>query len=355
MSTKPTIFSWKMLAAVLALCLPAGAAGAGAGAVRAEADSPDGYRVSEPVVHGNLAIYFVHGTSRPGRVPLTLQEALKRRVIEVRETGNVNTLEIENNGDEEIFIQGGEIVKGGKQDRVLSMSMVVPPRSGAIPIGAFCVEHGRWSPRGAEEARRFSSAAASLPSRRAKLDLADSTAGSGAVGTAQQRIWDGVAKIQDKLSSNLGASVKEPQSQSSLQLSLENGRLVREQDDYIAALEPRGLSDNDIVGYVFAINGKVNSADIYPSNGLFKKLWPKLLRASVTEAIGEKSAAAEPAPQRADVAAFITSLNGRRTEEKNAGKAATIRKRESEAALFTETRPAAAPASGWVHRNYLAR
>jgi len=353
MPMTPTIFSWKMLAAVLALCLPAGAMGAGAGAAGAGAESPDSYRVSDPVVHGNLAIYFVHGASREGRVPLTLQEALKRRLVEVRETGNVNTLEIENNGDEEIFIQGGEIVKGGKQDRVLSMSMVLPPRSGTIPIGAFCVEHGRWSPRGAEEAQRFSSAAASLPSRRAKLDLADST--TGGVGTAQQRIWDGVAKIQDKLSSNLGASVKEPRSQSSLQLSLENGRLAREQDDYVAALEARGLTDTDIVGYVFAINGKVNSADIYPSNGLFKKLWPKLLRASVTEAIGEKNATAEPVPARADVAAFITSLNGRRTEENNAGKAATVRKRESEAALFTETRPAAAPAAAWVHRNYLAR
>ena len=56
------------------------------------------------------------------------------------------------------------------------------------------------------------------------------------------------------------------------------------------ALEQAGEKDDDVVGYVFAVNGKLNSADVYPSNGLFRKMWPKLLQASVTEAIGEKNA-----------------------------------------------------------------
>ena len=95
---------WKMLAAILPLCLPAAALGA---------DNADAYRVSEPVVNGNLAIYFVHGPSRGGPVPLTLEEALTRKVVEVRETGQVNVLEIENTGGEDVFIQAGDIVKGG--------------------------------------------------------------------------------------------------------------------------------------------------------------------------------------------------------------------------------------------------
>jgi len=342
-----------MLAAVFALALPAGA-------LAAAADAPEGYRLSEPIVHGNLAIYFVHGTSRGGPVPLTLQEALARKVIEVRETGKVNELEIENTGDDEIFIQGGEIVKGGKQDRVLPMSLVVPPHSGNLAVSAYCVEAGRWTQRGAEDAQKFTTAAASVPSRSAKLDLAATAAappvtGGSAIGTTQQRIWDGVKRIQGKLSNNVGAAVASPRSQSSLQLSLENGQLAREQAAYVDALERRGLEADDIVGYVFAINGKMNSADIYSSNGLFKKLWPKLLRASVTEAIGEKDAAAEPTPQRAAAAGFLTSLNGRRTVESDAGRTATVRKRETNAAVFTETRPAAAAPSAWVHRNYLAR
>jgi hypothetical protein len=40
----------------------------------------------------------VHGTSNDGRVPLTLEEALKANVVRVYETRSVNELAIENLG-----------------------------------------------------------------------------------------------------------------------------------------------------------------------------------------------------------------------------------------------------------------
>src|SRR6202162_3049008 len=163
---RPMPGKWKILATLLSLCLPQ------CGGVHAETDNPEGYRLSDPVVHGNLAIYFVFGKSRSGPVPLTLQEALARKVITVRETGQVNELQVENIGADEVFIQSGDIVKGGQQDRVLSVSMLLPPPSGAISIDSFCVESGRWSARGVEDARTFSSATAALPSRSAKLAIA---------------------------------------------------------------------------------------------------------------------------------------------------------------------------------------
>ena len=75
-------------------------------------------------------------------------------------------------------------------------------------------------------------------------------------------------------------------------------------------LQSAGAKKADIIGFVFAINGKLNSADIYSSNGLFRKMWPKLLRASVTEAIAEKgrSAGLKP-PSMADVRAFFKRNN----------------------------------------------
>lgn len=347
---------WKMFATLLALTVLQG------GAAGAETDNPEGYRLSDPVVHGNLAIYFVHGRSRSGPVPLTLQEALARKTIEVRETEQVNELQIENTGDEEIFIQAGDIVKGGKQDRVLSVSLVLPPHSGIVPIPSFCVEHGRWSARAGEDVQRFSSANAVLPSREAKIKmvrpapLPTNGASVAEIGTRQQEIWNSVARIQGKLTTNLGASVAAPRSQTSLQLSLENRRLEREQAEYLAALQPRGDQDDDILGYVFAINGKVNSADIYPSNALFRKMWPKLLRASITEAIGERDAAAAPAPPTGDVSGFIASADkARKVETRAATKLGRVRTRESAGVLFRESRPAAAPAQSWIHRNYLAQ
>ena len=115
-------------------------------------------KVSGPHVHENLAIYFIHGNSADGPVPLTLSEALAKGRVQVIETGRVNELQIENTGDEEVFVQVGDIVKGGKQDRVLTVSLVLPPKSGMIPIASFCVEQGRWSARGTEDHAKFTSA-----------------------------------------------------------------------------------------------------------------------------------------------------------------------------------------------------
>src|SRR6476646_1233987 len=131
----------------------------------------DDYRVSGPVIHDNLAIYLVHGKSAAGPVPLTLDEALARRTVKVHETGNVNELQIENLGAEHVFVQSGDIVKGGQQDRVLTVSLLLPPTSGRIPIASFCVEQGRWTARGKEDVKTFAAASAVVPSREAKIAM----------------------------------------------------------------------------------------------------------------------------------------------------------------------------------------
>src|SRR5262249_9539743 len=124
----------------------------------------EGIRVSGPIVHDNLAIYFVHGAAASSPVPLTLQEALAKGTVKVHETGSVNELTVENTGTDEVFVQAGDIVKGGRQDRVLSVDLLLPPRSKKVSIAAFCVESGRWTARGAEDARQFSSSASAMPS-----------------------------------------------------------------------------------------------------------------------------------------------------------------------------------------------
>src|SRR5262249_59994391 len=107
------------------------------------------------------------------------------------------------------------------------------------------------------------------------------------------------------LTGNIGDKVNSAQSASSLQLALENEKLVTAQQAYVKALKAVGEADGDIVGYVFAVNGKLNSADVYPSNGLFRKMWSKLLAASATEAIGHKDEARDDAPSIEAVTAFL--------------------------------------------------
>jgi hypothetical protein len=334
------------------------------GRARAEAPASPPPEISGPFTHGNLSIYFVHGQSAPGPVPLTLQEALAKESVRVDETGSVNELKIENLGDEDVYIQSGDIVRGGRQDRVLTTSFILPKKSGAVPVASYCVEHGRWSKRGVEDATKFGSSANSIPSREAKVAMkarpasasaepSSPRAGYSDTGERQRAVWDEVARMQEKLSAGVAAPVASAQSDTSLELSLDNAKLKETREAYVKALEGKAEAA-DIVGFAFAVNGRINSADVYPSNGLFRKMWAKLLTASVTEAIGEKAAAASDAapPTQDAVRAFFAGAEKGKADAQRIGDLAKQEVRDAGSALYVE----AARADGrWVHRNYLAK
>lgn len=330
------------------LLMAAGVAGA--------TPTPESAQITGPFSHDNLAVYFVHGKSKVSPVPLTLQEALAKGAVQVSETGNVNTLAIENFGDEAVFVQAGDVVKGGRQDRTLTVSLVLPPKSGRIPIASFCVEHGRWSARGAEDARSFASSVSAVPSREMKLAMqaplpAAPADGGIATATRQQKVWADVAVAQERLAAATGADVRAKASATSLQLALENEKLTGMRKTYAAALKAAGEADDDIVGYVFAVNGKLNSAEIYESNGLFRKMWPKLLDASATEAIGRRNDRRDAAPAVKAVYAFLSSADAAKIEEKPLSFGVNRVTRESAKEVIFET----SRAGGFVHRSYLSK
>jgi phosphoribosylaminoimidazole carboxylase (NCAIR synthetase) len=87
----------------------------------------------------------VHGKElMPGKNFLTLQEALAQKKVIVYETKDVNELAIRNLSNQDVYVQSGDVVRGGDQDRMISIDFIVPPRSKRIPIAAFCVESDRW-------------------------------------------------------------------------------------------------------------------------------------------------------------------------------------------------------------------
>ena len=326
-----------------------------------------GIRVSGPHTFENLAVYFVHGTSAVGAVPLTLEEAVAKGTVQVIETGRVNELQIENTGTEQVFVQAGDIVKGGKQDRVLTVSFLLPAKSGRLPMASFCVEQGRWTVRGKEDASKFSSAAEAMPSRAALLAMAapptakaggyrpaGEVPGNAEVAAKQKQVWDSVATTQNKLAGGLNSSVASPMSGTSLQLSLENEKLKQARKDYLAALQAKGEADADILGYAAAINGQLSSANLYPSNALFRKMWSKQLAAVATEAIGEKTGAAPagPPPSAATASAFLVEAEQGRRSEQASAVGTRQESRDSDKALYNETRTGDGK---WVHRSYLAK
>jgi len=178
-------------------------------------------------------------------------------------------------------------------------------------------------------------------------------AAAAEVGERQQQLWRSVARTQTKLAGGVGQPVAAPASSSSLQLALENEKLKQTQAAYVQALQTAGERDADTVGYVFSVNGKLNSADVYPSNGLFRKMWPKLLHASVTEAIGERGGAADDALPTADaVLAFLAAAEAGKATQKSLNETVRLETREGEGTLYFATQRAS---GGWVHRNYLAK
>ncbi|HEV7373092.1 MAG TPA: DUF6569 family protein [Pyrinomonadaceae bacterium] len=308
-----------------------------------------GYKISGPYTQGNLTIFLIHGQdTMGGQKFLTLSEALDRKVVVVHETKDVNELAIENvSSVDEVYVQSGDIVKGGQQDRVLAVDLIVPPRSGKIPIAAFCVEHGRWQKRGSEAAGKFESSNDRIASRDLKI-ATNATKSQG-------EVWDKVSETQAKLSVNAEVTVTSNASASSLQLSLENKKVKEMTGNYVKKLS--GIIDgkSDVIGYAFAINGKINSADVYGSSVLFRKLWPKLLKASAVEAIAElqKGAKFEEATAESVRTFFDEAEKGKASDNEVTARVRMVTRETDKNVLF-ETRDEKQK-DAWLHRSYVMK
>lgn len=314
----------------------------------AAASAQSGYRISAPHTYKNLTIFLIHGKDEAsGKNVLTLQEAMEMKVLRVYETSDVNELAVENVSKHyDVFIQSGDIVKGGKQDRVLAVSIVIPARSGRVLIEAFCVESGRWEKRRGEEVGQFSSSNDRLVTKDLKLAANKSS--------SQQEVWAKVSEAQSRLSRNVGGSVAAPKSATSLQLSLENGKVAATSAEYIRNLQNVIAGKNDVIGYAFAINGKLNSADIYSSNVLFRKLWAKMLKATTIEAVAEaRGRDAGASPKSSDVSAFLNDSNKAKALERPTSGGARIVTREDKENVMFESR--GRDRNEIVHRSYVRK
>lgn len=305
------------------------------------------YRISGPYTHDNLSIFLIHAKSSGSANYLTLREALDQGKVVVHETGSVNELAIENLSSQDVYIQSGDIVKGGKQDRVFPEDTVLMPHSGKVPIPSFCVEHGRWTRRGAEASDRFTSSNQVLAMK--PLKMAARKPG------AQAEVWNEVEHAQRRLAQSVGvAGAFAPASPTSMQLTLENKQVTQATGAYVDQLSSIVNGKADVVGYAFAVDGAVNSADIYRSNDLFRGMWPKLLKAAAVEAVAERRSGTKfAAPTAADIRTVLSEAeNGRQTLQSTGGRAQIVRKDSAKTALF-DTRDSRSGES--IHKNYVVK
>jgi hypothetical protein len=306
------------------------------------------YRISGPYTHRNLTVFLVHGKDLlPGRNFLTLQEALAQKKVRVYETKEVNELAIQNFSNQDVYVQAGDIVRGGEQDRMISIDFIVPPKSGRMPIAAFCVESGRWSKRGAEQAAYFSSSENFAATKELKL--------AAKRARSQEAVWANVSVAQDKLSKNVAEVVAVSASPTSYELSVENDKVKETTAAYINALNGILRNKPDVIGFAFAINGKVNSADVYASHTLFAKLWPKLLKATATEALAELDQYANAEPVATEtVNAFLADSEQPQPKAKEVTQRVRVVTREDDNNIFFETQDRKEK-DAWVHRNYIRK
>jgi hypothetical protein len=236
-----------------------------------------------------------------------------------------------------------------------------------IPIAAFCVERGRWSKRGTEAADRFEASNQVVAGKSLEMAVREKQ--------AQARIWDQVASTQHELAVatqagagggsgggvGTGASSRTdiaggvvPRS-ASMQLALESKPVVAATQAYEQNLLKIVGANNDIVGFAYAINGKLSSADAYASNDLFRRMWPKLLKASAVEAVAERpNAKAFSPPDNASVRAALADADLGRTSTTDVTDHTSVVKKETDKLLVFETREGAG-GNQWVHKSYIAK
>jgi hypothetical protein len=282
------------------------------------------YKVLAPISHGNLTIFPVVATrTHDTRNFLTLDEGLRSGEVVVSEAGSarplirghqgyipgdgaeVNKLVLVNNSDRPLILLAGEIVTGGKQDRVVAKDRIVPAKSDPIDLAVFCVEPGRWV------ATKYDFGSFHGPMAQPSVRR------SAMADQNQARVWSEVRSSAAAMGSGASApAARALESTSSYAGVMSNPEVKQKVDDVAVPLEHsylgvmRELHDRDAVGVVVAVNGEIIWADIFASTSLLEKYWPKLIRSYAAEALTRPKNLGRPDIK--DAQAFLDDFGGRR-------------------------------------------
>jgi len=316
---------------------------------------PEGnWRLLDPVAYENITIFPVVSSSGQDTSPfLTLDEGLSSGEVIVSEQGaaglartrdgrpvyvpqynsgaSVNQLVLINRGKRPLLLLAGELVSGGKQDRIIGKDRIVPVGSDPLPLDVFCVEHGRWT-------------GASSQFGQSKTIVHPSVREQAAVAQNQNEVWDAVrsgtsAKLAPSHAGSAGgaAPLAMPRiTAESIQVAIdgaaptqsyakiyEGSRVGASVDGLVEELQRRfnratsGLKGERVVGVVVAYGGDVAWSDIFASGDLFEHYWSKLLRSYAVEALARPTYRETAAVT--DAREFLRNLNGREVVESEPG------------------------------------
>jgi hypothetical protein len=275
-----------------------------------------GWKLENPIVYKNLTIFPVTSDQTESTIDfITLEQGLKSGTVTVTEIGGgggqrggaeVNRLIVTNKSGKNLVLIGGEIVLGGKQDRIVGHDCVIEASNAPQPIDVFCVEHGRWqfgrSRSGANSGEGaglvgFAPGAIAAPNLREKAQAKKD----------QQAVWEEVTitASQNAVESATGT----------LGRVFEDKRVNSRLSEFARAFREK-LNGKNIVGAVVAINGEVVSADVFANGSLFQAYWPKLLKSFALQAVSSGSRVKRDASAIA-AEAFLARATSKESEEDN--------------------------------------
>jgi hypothetical protein len=348
------------LAVLLSCGLGVMAAGGGDSGAAVTGD----YKVLAPISHGDLTIFpivsaKVHDTSEF----ITLDEGIRSGDVVVTEVGNlhstmrrrppyvqrpysgaeVNRLVLVNNSKHPLILLAGEVVTGGKQDRVVGKDRIVPAESDPVDLSVFCVEHGRWI----ETSTKFDTHASVMlqPSVRMKAmaeqdqqkvwdavgesraamamavappspnPAATPAPSAGTGGGVSVEAGGGVGTTSETVEVTAAPSVVELNSTTSYAKARENKAVKKQLESIVQPMQKsyesviKQLRNQNAIGVVVAVKGRIVWADMFASTALLDKYWPKLLESYATEAMTASGARAEVSIK--DAQAFLDDWQAR--------------------------------------------
>jgi hypothetical protein len=346
------------LAGVLVLGLAAYVQQSGVQAAGGPQETSNGYyKVLAPIESGNLLLFPVVRTSgkSTGATPfITLDEGIKSGQVEVTEAGRarglvrqrdmiigvppyrgdgypqyphhddsyrgdeVNTLVLVNNSDKPLLLLAGEIVTGGKQDRVIAKDRIVPAGSEPIDLGVFCIEPGRWT----ASSETFG-ASAKAPAH--SFMVQPSVRERAMVAKDQQEVWNSVrgsinqmevaaAPSSTMANSGSGGGYYRSMGTTSYARVMEDNSVSTKVDEAAApVMKAREqviaqLRKEGAVGVVVAVRGEIVWADLFADTDLLSRYWTKLVRSYAAESLTEGGSHAVPTV--ADAQHFLDAPSG---------------------------------------------
>jgi len=293
-----------------------------------------GYSLLSSIRSGNLTVFpVVASKSYDTAEFLTLDEGLRSGDVVVTEAGQarglirhrpgepavihpvrdaeVNRLVLVNNSKRPLLLLAGEIVTGGKQDRVIGKDRIVPAESDPVDLSVFCVEPGRWV--AANGKNEFGSAGGVIGG----IVAAPAVRSKAMAAKDQQQVWESVRTAQSAMATTVEATGAAPAVNATTSYArVMDNKEVQKQVDAVAAPVQRNyesvirqLRDKNAVGVVVAVNGEIVWADIFASTQLLQKYWPKLVRSYATEAVVTRAKGGEASLK--DAHKFLDDLQGR--------------------------------------------